>query len=249
MNYKLDDLTVEELTKGYVELESGDYQCTVCGAQFDRLEIFQIEGRFYTAEKQVAHHVESVHGGAITVLLEADKKYAVVTERQKTILVRMASGQSDKQIASDLQLAPSTVRQTRFAMKAKARQAKMVLALNALIFDNESKGDALVPVHAHATMVDDRYALTVDEEREILEKFFISIEPLKLKTFSSKEKKKLVILRKITSILEKNRTYTESELNAILETIYSDYVTIRRYLIEYGFLDRVDDGSAYWLKE
>jgi hypothetical protein len=30
--------------------------------------------------------------------------------------------------------------------------------------------------------------------------------------------------------------------------VYDDYVTVRRYLIEYGFLDRKDDGSQYWLK-
>ncbi|HDR8220879.1 TPA: DUF2087 domain-containing protein, partial [Bacillus cereus] len=26
------------------------------------------------------------------------------------------------------------------------------------------------------------------------------------------------------------------------------FVTLRRYLIEYGFLDRTDDGSQYWVK-
>ncbi len=34
----------------------------------------------------------------------------------------------------------------------------------------------------------------------------------------------------------------------ILKPIYHDYVMIRRYLIEYGFLDRHRDGSAYWVK-
>ncbi|MBJ6950597.1 DUF2087 domain-containing protein, partial [Vibrio cholerae] len=29
---------------------------------------------------------------------------------------------------------------------------------------------------------------------------------------------------------------------------YPDFVTLRRYLIEYGFLDRTDDGSQYWVK-
>ena len=31
--------------------------------------------------------------------------------------------------------------------------------------------------------------------------------------------------------------------------MYEDYVHIRRYLIEYGFLDRKADGSAYWVKK
>ncbi len=30
---------------------------------------------------------------------------------------------------------------------------------------------------------------------------------------------------------------------------YDDNATIRRYLIEYGFLDRSKDCSKYWVKE
>ncbi|RIJ63707.1 DUF2087 domain-containing protein [Rummeliibacillus sp. POC4] len=28
-----------------------------------------------------------------------------------------------------------------------------------------------------------------------------------------------------------------------------DYVSLRRYLIEYGFMERTDDCSIYWVKE
>lgn len=77
---------------------------------------------------------------------------------------------------------------------------------------------------------------------------FYSIEPLKLKVFSPKEKKKIVILRKIAEQFEKNKQYTEKEVNSILTDIYEDYATIRRYLIEYGYMDRTKDGKAYWLR-
>lgn len=40
----------------------------------------------------------------------------------------------------------------------------------------------------------------------------------------------------------------EQGLNQALEEFYEDYVLIRRYLIEYGFIDRKPDGSEYWLK-
>ncbi|MMZ69439.1 hypothetical protein D1872_322810 [compost metagenome] len=46
-----------------------------------------------------------------------------------------------------------------------------------------------------------------------------------------------------------HKKYTEKEVNGILRTADTDYVTLRRYLIEYGFLDRKDDGSMYWVKE
>ena len=35
-------------------------------------------------------------------------------------------------------------------------------------------------------------------------------------------------------------------MNGILQEIYDDYVTIRRYLVEYRFIDREPDGSRYW---
>jgi hypothetical protein len=43
--------------------------------------------------------------------------------------------------------------------------------------------------------------------------------------------------------------YAEKEINEILKAIYEDYVMLRRYLIEYGFIDRKSDGSEYWLKK
>ena len=44
--------------------------------------------------------------------------------------------------------------------------------------------------------------------------------------------------------MEKN---TEQEVNEILRPIYEDYMTIRRYLIMYGFMERTKDGRQYWL--
>ena len=48
-------------------------------------------------------------------------------------------------------------------------------------------------------------------------------------------------------MLDPKKKYTEKELNTILVESFDDYVTIRRYLIEYGFLDRKKDGSRYWI--
>ena len=45
---------------------------------------------------------------------------------------------------------------------------------------------------------------------------------------------------------EPGRTYTEKEVNGILRDIFDDYVTLRRYLIEYGFLERTRDCRTYW---
>jgi hypothetical protein len=38
--------------------------------------------------------------------------------------------------------------------------------------------------------------------------------------------------------------YAEQDVNATLRTVFDDYVTLRRYLVDEGFLDRAD--GEYW---
>ena len=70
-----------------------------------------------------------------------------------------------------------------------------------------------------------------------------------MKSFSPKEKKKVVILTKIAEQFEKGKLYNEKEVNQILQPIFDDYMSLRRYLIMYGFMERTQDGSKYWLTE
>jgi hypothetical protein len=118
------------------------------------------------------------------------------------------------------------------------------------MFENRGRNtdDELIDIHNGAKMLDDRYLITNEEENKIIASAFESLKPLKLKLFSSKEKKKIVILRKIASQFEKGRKYSEKEVNAILKDIFEDFATIRRYLIEYGFMERTNDCREYWLK-
>jgi len=102
-------------------------------------------------------------------------------------------------------------------------------------------------IHRGATQVDERYMVTMEETQKIIDSFFTSLDPPVLKTLSSSEKKKLVILRVITEQFERGTRYSEAEVNKILEPIYGDFATIRRHLIEYGFMERTQDCSEYWL--
>ena len=104
-------------------------------------------------------------------------------------------------------------------------------------------------IHSGATMVDERYIITPAQEKKVLDTFFVSVHPPVLRAFPPKEKKKLAILTVIAAQFEPEKRYKEKEVNQILEAIYSDYVTIRRYLIEYGFLSRTTDCAEYWVKE
>ena len=53
----------------------------------------------------------------------------------------------------------------------------------------------------------------------------------------------------IRACFEANGSYTEAEVNLRLRQIYDDYVALRRYLVESGFLARNPDGSQYLVVE
>jgi hypothetical protein len=56
-------------------------------------------------------------------------------------------------------------------------------------------------------------------------------------------------LEEISKNFSKGKTYSEKEVNRILQRVYEDYVSLRRALVEYGFIERTNDGRKYWLKE
>ena len=245
---ELNRLSPEELERGW-EFDRGmrRFTCLTCGAQFEKGEIYRCGDRFFEAERAVETHVLA-HGDPLERLLGQDSKYLTLTENQQELLRLLHQGLSDKEIAARQGVTPSTVRHQKFMFREKAKQAKLYLAVYQLALRDERAENALIPIHGGAKMVDDRYLATEEEREKILDTFFSSRSPLKLKSLSSKEKKKLIILSEIAAAFEKERQYTEKEVNQLLENIYDDYVTLRRYLIEYGFLDRTTNCSAYWRK-
>jgi hypothetical protein len=131
----------------------------------------------------------------------------------------------------------------------KERQAKVFLVLMELLKEKDHRAPNFLNIHKTATMVDDRYRITQEESEKLIKKYFPHGPQGPLSTFAMKEKSKLVVLRVIAARFEAGRIYDEKEVNEILKTVYeADYVTLRRYLIEYGFLDRKPDCSQYWLK-
>jgi len=83
--------------------------------------------------------------------------------------------------------------------------------------------------------------------QKVLETVIISKDPIQINRFPKKEKQKYIVLCMICHLFEKDKLYTEHEVNEILEVVYEDYAILRRYLIDYHFLDRKPNGSAYWL--
>jgi hypothetical protein len=256
MTEKLLAFTTDEIKKGYsFDADTECYVCNICGKSYQTGEIFEAAGRYYDAPRMIQVHMNDTHSDVFGALLSYDKKYTGLTENQKELLELMYSGLADNEIAKKTGVAPATVRHQKFVFRERAKQAKLFLSIYELAAEGASKRkkspsgeDEILDIHSGATMVDDRYVITKAEEEQILSTVFFSLTPLKLKVFSPKEKKKIVILKKIAAQFELGRRYSEKELNKILQDIFDDFATIRRYLIEYGFMERTNDCKEYWLK-
>lgn len=242
------DYTIEEIKSGYsFDKLNNKYICNICGREFFVGEIYKFNERYFDSSAAVTIHISSEHDTVFDQLINSENKYLGLTENHKRLLSLMNQGMSDNDIAKLLGVSSSTVRHQKFMFREKAKQAKMYLAVYELALDKKSVTDNLVDIHNSATMVDDRYITTLEESDKILKNAFISFSPLKLKLFSAKEKKKIVILKKIVEQFEAGKRYEEIEVNRILKDIYDDYPTLRRYLIEYGFMERTTDCKEYWL--
>ena len=241
--------SVDELKQGYRYLSQEEcFICLSCGQAFSKGLIYPQGSQLMDAERAVQTHIRNEHGSAFAFLIELNKRYTGLTDSQKEILSCMADGQGDKDIARKLNVSPSTIRNHRFKLREKEKQARIFLAIMQLLTSQAGQAgldEELVPVHREATMVDERYVMTQTERDKVLRTY---LKDGRMSLLPGKEKKKLVVLQYVMERFETSRTYTEKEVNEIIRTIVDDYVTVRRYLIEYGFMDRKSDGSAYWVK-
>lgn len=239
----------EELARGWIQDPcSRSHICLICGEAFEEGRIHELEGRLYEAFRAAEKHVQLQHGHPSTWLLGLDRRLTGLTDTQRQLLSSLLTGKDDKTIARELGVTPSTVRNHRFQFREREKQARVFLALMTHLEAVPRGGEALVESHRTATMVDERYAITEQERAAFIAKYFPEGPDGPISDFPSKEKRKLVILMELAQRFEPNRRYTEPEVNQVLKAAWHDYVTLRRYLIEYGFMDRERDGSAYWLK-
>lgn len=241
--------SLEELKSGYIE-NKHHYICLLCGKYFEKGIVYPEDGVMYESERYVRVHIEKAHHSVFEYLLQMDKKLTGLTDHQKGLMLLFYQGKSGKEVQENLSIgSASTIRNHRFILKEKERQAKVFLAMMELLKGRDTNAPAFVNVHKTASMVDGRYNVTQEENEAILTKYFPEGIRGPLKTFSRKEKHKLVVLREIAKRFDSEQSYTEKEVNQILKSAYDDYATLRRCLIEYGFLDRKPDGSQYWLKK
>ncbi|SHK26766.1 DUF2087 domain-containing protein [Paramaledivibacter caminithermalis] len=242
--------TIDEIKQGYVyNSEFEGYICLICGEKFEKGVIYPQDNTLYDAERAVKKHIELKHGSVFNYLINMNKKYTGLTDVQKELLRYFNEGLSDKEIVKkEGGKSTSTIRNHRFRLKEKEKQAKVFLAIMALLENKSNKDEKLIDIHKGATMVDERYAITNSERESVIKRYFKDEGNGKLISFPRKEKRKIIVLNHISKKFKNNKEYTEKEVNDILKKVDDDYVTLRRYLIEYGFLNRTNDCSSYWVK-
>lgn len=92
-------------------------------------------------------------------------------------------------------------------------------------------------------MAGDELLRAAEAQRDVVRQRYFD-EDGRLHTMPRKQSRKLAVLDVIASRFVPGVHYLEVEVNRELIGIYSDYVTLRRALIDFGLMDRA--GGRYW---
>ena len=244
--------SAEDLKRGFLfNGEKGHYICLLCGHTFEEGIIYPMGDTLLDAQRAIAVHMKTQHPPLFDFYLGLGRVYTGLSAGQTELAKLFYDGHTDKEIVSITGAgSASTIRNQRFAIREKYKQAKVLVILTELLEERleHLKQNKLVDFHPSATNLDTRYAITQAEKQEVLDRYFSSDGQLLIKRFPAKEKKKIIILQKIMEDFELGSRYTEKKVNEMLKRYYDDFVSVRRHLIEYGFLDRSGDGAQYWVK-
>ncbi|WP_405171346.1 DUF2087 domain-containing protein [Paenibacillus sp. FSL H8-0280] len=246
----LQTASLEEIKRGYME-EGPAYICVCCGYRTEAGIIYPEDGVLYEAARYMRVHIEKVHGSVFEYLLELDKSVTGLSDVQRGLLSQFYEGKKDAEVQMALGIgSASTIRNHRFVLKEKERQAKIFLALMELLKSKDTQAPAewVSPVTRHGhTIRRDSFDITEQDREKVLNKYFPEGTGGPLTTFHMQQKHKYIVLTEIAKRFDTERKYTEKQVNELLNEVNDDYVEIRRYLVDYGLLEREPDGSQYWL--
>jgi DNA-binding CsgD family transcriptional regulator len=239
---------LDDLMQGYsFSRESKTWSCLYCASAWEEGLVYPAAGGQALAERAAQAHVDAAHGGAFAALIARGN--SGLPDVQEKVLRFLYEGKSDAEIAQGLGgKSPSTVRNHRFALRKRESEARALLALMSLLEGKRPGTPRFVEYPGTITVGDERI-MASEKEAAVIEGKYSRTLPdtgFTLVGWPKKQKDKLILLKKIAELFSAGARYTEREVNDILIGVWADYVTIRRYLIEYRFLDRKPDGSEYW---
>lgn len=244
--------TLDQVKTGLIEGEN-EYKCIICEQSFEKGRIYKIKEELYDAKKATELHIQEKHKSILNYLLEMNSAFTGISDVQKDVITLISKGLSDKEIAKELGVAQSTIRNHKYKLREKEKQAKLFLAMMDLLSKNTNKKissldkEVICDPPKTATILDDRYNITDKEKNDTIKAYMD--ENGALKNYPAKAKKKIIILEEIVKNFSKGKIYSEKEINRVLKRIYEDYASLRRALIEYGFIERTNDCNSYWVKE
>ncbi|MFH1331138.1 MAG: DUF2087 domain-containing protein, partial [Actinomycetota bacterium] len=80
-----------------------------------------------------------------------------------------------------------------------------------------------------------------EEEAAVLSRFFSGTRLAQIPTSRGKRR---IVLERLATEFDPGLRYPEKEVNLMLEAFHEDYTSLRRYLVDEGFLSR--EGGVYW---
>lgn len=234
---------MRDLIRGYVEDgETGLVTCLLCGKIFEKGVVYPVEDKLCDSSRAMEEHIRRDHNSVFENLIGMDRKFTGLSKVQKDLLMCLFRNMSDGEISRNMGIERSTVRNHRFKLKEKQRQARIFLAIMEILESSRDTKERTLEIHKNARMVDERYAITEEEKNRILRKYF---REGRLERYPVKAKDQVVILREAVKLFDPRKSYAEKEVNTLLEGLFGDYAILRRNLVEYGFMTRKPDGSAY----
>lgn len=140
-------------------------------------------------------------------------------------------------LAERVGLSTSTV---SFHLK-KLEDANIVSSKKEQYYTIYTLNEEILSMNLKDLIVDSRKEEEILNEREekykkkIIDSFF---KYDKLIEIPVQKKKRQIVLEKIVEAFEKDREYTEKEINLIIADFHDDFCTIRRDLIGFGLMER-----------
>ncbi len=180
--------------------------------------------------------------------MKAEQSIAIMkalADESRLAIVRSLLEQSQyvEEIAKRHALAPSTVSfhlkklEQAGLVSSKKEQYYVVIQANVPLFDTTLK-EIVSASPASKDLQDERID---DYHRKVLESFF---RHGTLEKLPAQQKKRLIVLEQFAIRFDPGRRYSEQEVTGIIKPLFDDYCTIRRLLVDEGFVQR--DGSTYW---
>lgn len=240
-----EDYSVDEIKQGFLEDEKG-YTCLICKERFEKGEIYSFSDKLYEGKKAIKLHIQYKHSSIKEILLNMNANNMGISELQLQLLNLFNQGISDKEIAADLGVSSSTIRNHRHKLKEREKQNKIFVSLMELLREDGVVSRGNTSLDKSKEDIEEN-SMSDKERKRILEQYMTPSG--RLTDYPNDEKSKQIILEAIMVNFYTGRKYTEQEVDHILESIYKDYKLLKGELITYNYLDRTNTGAIYWVKD